>query len=134
MKKNKVLSLMLAGITSLTLVACGGNAVDTPTTAETAKPSDVKDMVKTDVVEDEVEGYTYGAGVTFHSDEPVTYSMMFSDHENYPYQKDWRLWSAIQEKTNVTFDLTLIARSDYEDKKSVLVNSGDSPYIIPKTY
>lgn len=134
MKKNKVLSLMLAGITSLTLVACGGNAVDTPTTAETTKPSDVKDMVKTDVVEDEVEGYTYGAGVTFHSDEPVTYSMMFSDHENYPYQKDWRLWSAIQEKTNVTFDLTLIARSDYEDKKSVLVNSGDSPYIIPKTY
>ena len=78
--------------------------------------------------------YTYGEDVTFHSDEPVTYSMMYSDHENYPYQEDWLLWSEIQKRTNVTFDLTVIARTDYEDKKSVLVNSGDSPYIIPKTY
>ena len=29
--------------------------------------------------------YTYGEGVTFHSNEPVTYSMLYSDHENYPY-------------------------------------------------
>ena len=48
--------------------------------------------------------YEYGAGKTFHSDEPVTYSMMFSDHENYPYKDDWRIWSAIEEKTNVKFD------------------------------
>ena len=98
------------------------------------KATSVQEMLNTEVVADEVEGYTYGMDKTFHSDEPVTYSMMFSDHENYPYQASWRLWSAIEEKTNVTFDLTLIARSDYEDKKSVLVNSGDAPYIIPKTY
>ena len=35
---------------------------------------------------EEAEGYTYGVDVTFHSDEPVTYTMMFSDHENYPLQ------------------------------------------------
>lgn len=78
--------------------------------------------------------YTYGEGETFHSDEPVTYSLMFSDHENYPYQKDWRLWSIIEEKTNVTFDLTIVARTDYNDKVSATVNSGSAPYIIPKTY
>lgn len=78
--------------------------------------------------------YTFGEDQTFHSNEPITYSMMFSDHENYPYNKDWRLWSAIQEKTNVTFDLSITARTEYENQKSLLVNSGDAPYIIPKTY
>ncbi|AIQ56237.1 sugar ABC transporter substrate-binding protein [Paenibacillus borealis] len=80
------------------------------------------------------EDYTFGEDQTFHSNEPVTYSMMYSDHENYPYNKDWRLWSAIQEKTNVNFDLAITARTEYENQKSLLVNSGDAPYIIPKTY
>lgn len=135
MKSKKILSLILAGVTSLTLAACGGSQ-ETNASKEGDKPkaTSVQEMLNTEVVADETEGYTYGEDKTFHSDEPVTYSMMFSDHENYPYQADWRLWSAIEEKTNVTFDLTLIARSDYEDKKSVLVNSGDAPYIIPKTY
>lgn len=81
-------------------------------------------------------GYDYGLNVTFHSDEPMTYSIMFSDQENYPFQEDWLLWQAIEERTNVniTDEMTLIARVDYEDKKSLLVNSGDAPYIIPKTY
>lgn len=136
MKKNKALCLLLAGMTSLSLAACGSNsgstATDTKQDAATTEASDAKtDAASSDAA---AEGYQYGAGVTFHSDEPVTYSMMFSDHENYPYKEDWRLWSAIKEKTNVSFDLTLIARTDYEDKKSVLINSGDSPYIIPKTY
>ena len=135
MKSKKMLSLMLIGATSLALTACGGKTEETTSQGgETAQATSVQDMLSTKVVEDETEGYTYGAGVTFHSDEPVTYSMMFSDHENYPYNADWRLWSIIEERTNVTFDLTLIARTDYEDKKSVLVNSGDAPYIIPKTY
>ncbi len=83
---------------------------------------------------DEAEGYTYGVDTTFHSDEPVTYSMMFSDHENYPYSADWRIWSAIEERTNVTFDLTTVARTDYNDKVTAMINSGSAPYIIPKIY
>lgn len=135
MKSKKILSLILAGVTSLTLAACGGSQeTNASKEGDTPKATSVQEMLNTEVVADEAEGYTYGADKTFHSDEPVSYSMMFSDHENYPYQASWRLWSAIEEKTNVTFDLTLIARSDYEDKKSVLVNSGDAPYIIPKTY
>lgn len=127
MKANNVLAVVLAGIMVISLAACGKNSSE-------VKQGNTKDPAKTDVADDSNLDYTYGADVTFHSDEPVSYSMMYSDHENYPYNKDWLLWSAIQEKANVTFDLTIIARTDYEDKKSVLVNSGDSPYIIPKTY
>lgn len=141
MKAKKVLALMLAGIMTISLAACGGDSGTSASNGEAEAPSveatAVADLFDTEVATDEAAdelGYTYGEGVTFHSDEPVTYSMMFSDHENYPYQESWRLWSAIEERTNVTFDLTLIARTDYEDKKSVLVNSGDAPYIIPKTY
>ena len=137
MKVKKVLGAALAGIMIFSLAACKESTTDAgkENAAETA--TNVADMLDTDVAADSKEAqldYTYGEDVTFHSDEPVTYSMMYSDHENYPYQEDWLLWSEIQKRTNVTFDLTVIARTDYEDKKSVLVNSGDSPYIIPKTY
>ena len=124
MKKRVIaltLSLLMAGTT---LAGCGGNSSskgeDGPTMS--AEEAD-KDL-----------DYTYGEGETFHSDEPVTYSMMFSDHENYPMQDDWLLWSAIEEKTNVTFDLTTVARTDYNDKVSASVNSGNAPYIVPKIY
>lgn len=137
MNVKKVLGAALAGIMIFSLAACKESTTDAgkENAAETA--TNVADMLDTDVAADSEEAqldYTYGEDVTFHSDEPVTYSMMYSDHENYPYQEDWLLWSEIQKRTNVTFDLTVIARTDYEDKKSVLVNSGDSPYIIPKTY
>ena len=101
----------------------GDNTSAAPNTASTNAPA-----------AGEAADYTFGADQTFHSNEPVTYSMMYSDHENYPYNKDWRLWSAIQEKTNVNFDLAITARTEYENQKSLLVNSGDAPYIIPKTY
>lgn len=133
MKMKKIMALVLTAAMTLSLAACGSGKED-DVKEETTQAATVEEMMNTDVVEDEAAGYEYGAGVTFHSEEPVVYSMMFSDHENYPYQESWRLFSRIEELTNVTFDLTLIARTDYEDKKSVLVNSGDSPYIIPKTY
>lgn len=80
------------------------------------------------------QGYTFGEGQTFRSKDPVTYSIMFSDQPTYPYKKDWRIWSAITEKTNVSFDINVIPATEYENKKSLLVNSGDAPFIIPKTY
>ncbi|MEG0689587.1 MAG: hypothetical protein RR466_12975, partial [Hungatella sp.] len=132
-KTNRVTAVLLSAVMALSLTACGGKK-EAVTTGAVADATAVADLLESKVEEGEAKGYTYGAGKTFHSDEPVTYSMMFSDHENYPYKKDWRIWSAIKEKANVEFDITLIARADYEDKKSVLVNSGDSPYIIPKTY
>ena len=85
------LSVLMAGTA---LAGCGGSSQkrDDDSAKLSAEDAD-KDL-----------DYTYGEGETFHSDEPITYSMMYSDHENYPYKEDWLLWKAIEEKTNVTFD------------------------------
>lgn len=121
--KKKLISMMLCGVMVILSAACGGSGGEKKSGS-----------VNADALKGEVEGYEYGADVTFHSEEPVTYSMLFSDHENYPYKEDWLLWKAIEEKTNVTFDLNSVARTDYNDKVSAMVNSGDAPYIIPKIY
>jgi putative aldouronate transport system substrate-binding protein len=121
-----LLALMLAFMAACTNGNKGASNNDTPAPSEVAN---TKDEAAVDAAD-----YAFGEDQTFRSNEPVSYSMMYSDHENYPYKEDWRLWSAIQEKTNVKFDLAITARSEYENQKSLLVNSGDAPYIIPKTY
>ncbi|WP_239616388.1 ABC transporter substrate-binding protein [Cohnella mopanensis] len=126
---KKTTGVLLAALLAVGLAACSNNNNEASSSAPSSAPASSAAASETTKL-----GYTFGEGNTFHSDEPVSYSMMYSDHEGYPYQKNWRLWSAIQEKTNVTFDLTLAARSEYENQKALLVNSGDAPYIIPKTY
>ncbi len=121
--RKRIIALTLAVAMAATMIAgCGGKSSKTDGPSLSAEKAD-EDL-----------DYTYGEDETFHSDEPVTYSMMYSDHENYPYNKDWLLWEAIEDKTNVTFDLTTVARTDYNDKVSASVNSGSAPYIIPKIY
>lgn len=124
---HKWLGVMMAVVLVLGLAACSGSdkSANTPTPDNKGTGNQTAE---------EAEDYTFGEGQTFHSNEPVTYSMMYSDHENYPYNENWRFWSAVKERTNVDFDLSITARTEYENQKSLLVNSGDAPYIIPKTY
>lgn len=131
-KLMKSTGVLIAASMVFGLAACGSDDSDSKG-AETKSATDTTSATDTAAKADAV-GYTFGENTTFHSDEPVKYSMMFSDNEGYPYKEDWRLWSAIKEKTNVEFDLTVTARAEYENQKALLINSGDAPYIIPKTY
>lgn len=70
----------------------------------------------------------------FKSDKPLEFTMMFNDMSNYPYQDDWLLWKEIKDRTNVTLKLISVPMSDYEQKKGILISTGDAPEIIPKTY
>lgn len=70
----------------------------------------------------------------FKSDKPLEFTMLYSDHPNYPYKEDWLLWKAIKDATNVTLKLTIVPFSDYTQKRSLLISSGQAPEIIPKTY
>ncbi|MGD7046141.1 extracellular solute-binding protein [Jeotgalibacillus proteolyticus] len=76
----------------------------------------------------------YSVGDQFKAEEPVEFSMLFSDHPNYPFKEDWLLMEEIEKRTNVSLDMTIVPMSDYAEKRSLLISSGDAPYIIPKTY
>ena len=82
-------------------------------------------------------GYTFGEGVTFHSDETVTYPMSFSDASWYAMQDTWLtegIFKDIENVTNVHLDITSYDSGDYNQKINLAINSGSAAYIIPKTY
>jgi putative aldouronate transport system substrate-binding protein len=120
MKKGyKKLFLLVAIISMLgsLLAACSGSK-------ETSK-----EVPKSKAAVDD-----YKVGSTFKAKEPLTFSFLYSDHPNYPLKKDWLLFEEIKKRTNVTLDPTIVPMSDYEQKRSLLMSSGNAPLIIPKTY
>ncbi|WP_338539900.1 extracellular solute-binding protein [Paenibacillus tundrae] len=77
---------------------------------------------------------SYNVGDTFKATEPFKLPILYSDHPSYPYNKDWLLIKKITELTGVTLDPTIVPMSDYPQKRSLLISSGDAPLVIPKTY
>jgi len=77
---------------------------------------------------------SYSVGDTFKSSEAFDLSILYMDQPTYPYKEDWLLWDHIKETTNVTLKPTIVPLSDYPQKRSLLISSGDAPLIIPKTY
>ena len=99
-------------------VSCGGNKTSKKASAE-------------------AKGYTFGEEVTFHSDDPVTYSISFSDAAWYAMQPEWEsegVFKKIENLTNVHLDITSYDSGDYPQKVNLAINSGSSTYIIPKIY
>jgi putative aldouronate transport system substrate-binding protein len=77
---------------------------------------------------------SFGVGDAFKATAPLTFSFLFSDMPSYPYKKDWLLFTKLAADTNVTLDATVVLSSDFEQKRSLLISSGNAPEIIAKTY
>lgn len=77
---------------------------------------------------------SFGVGDTFKATAPLTFSFLFSDQPTYPYKKDWLLFTKMASDNNVTLETTIVPSSDYEQKRSLLISSGNAPEIIAKTY
>ena len=137
--KKKLLSTMLTISMVASLAACtnGNGSGEEPAPSQNAIDNNTvtaTDEGSTAQPEEDL-GYTYGEH--FYSDEPVTYTMSFSDASWYPMTEKWvtdGVFAKITERTNVTLELTSIDSNDYNDKIALSVNAGDAPYIIPKTY
>lgn len=128
MKKQSKRFLALLSTTAImfSLAACGNDSKTEETSDSAIGEISPENSIGA------MENYT--AGEQFKATEPFDVSIMFSDHPNYPYKEDWLLFNKIEEETGVSFDTTIIPMSDYEQKRSLLISSGDSPVIIPKTY
>jgi len=77
---------------------------------------------------------TFAADTTFNAQEPLKFSMLWTDWPDNPVKGSWQIFDEIKKRTNVSLDLTHVPFSDAKEKTSLLVSSGDAPEIIPLTY
>ncbi|WP_397366688.1 extracellular solute-binding protein [Paenibacillus sp. JGP012] len=119
-KPRKMLGKMILAMTmSAVLAACSSGAGTGPDVSEVSTKAAME---------------SYNVGDTFKATEPFNLSILYSDHPIYPYKKDWMLFEKITELTGVTLEPTIVPMSDYPQKRSLLISSGDAPLVIPKTY
>ncbi len=107
-----------AGAAALAIAGCGGGG------SNSGQPSSGQ------------TGYmkNYGVGTQFKATEPLTFSILMLSNPAYPYNAKWPFFTDLRNMTNVSFNSTAVPYADYNTKRSVLINAGDAPMIIPKTY
>ena len=134
MKTTKLAKVMCVGLAVSmlsSLAACTG-------TKETTEVTTIPSQIETEPTETEENvPYTYGVGKTFHADQPVTYTMFFSDASWYPMVDTWKtegVFKKIEEMTNVTLDIKSYDSGDYMDQITLDIQAGNAAYIIPKIY
>ena len=76
----------------------------------------------------------FAADTTFTATEPLELSMLWTDWPDTPVKDSWEIFDEIEERTNVSITLTNIPFSDAEEKRSLLISSGDAPEVIPLVY
>jgi putative aldouronate transport system substrate-binding protein len=76
----------------------------------------------------------YKVGTQFKATEELSFSILYNNHPSYALKEDWLFWSELAKRTNVKLETVAVPLSDYEQKRSLLIGSGDAPFIIPKTY
>lgn len=135
MKKLKFTSALLATVMAgSAFVACSSSTGDNETEGTTTIPKAIE-TESTTTAED--LGYEFGVNTLFHSDEPVEYSMYFSDASWYPMVDTWQtegVFKKIEELTNVKLNIIAYDSNDYMNNVTLDINAGDSAYIIPKIY
>ena len=63
--------------------------------------------------------------------EPIKISLYYSDNATLPFQEDWLVVKAIEEKFNVDFTFEVIPIADYATKVSLALNTGtNTPDVI----
>jgi len=133
----KTTTLKKASCVGLTLSMLTGFAACSTGASETSEATTIPSQIETTAETEEDLPYDFGYGVTFHADEPVTYTMFFSDASWYPMVETWQtegVFKKIEELTNVTLDIKSYDSNDYMEQVTLDINAGNAAYIIPKIY
>ena len=137
MKNRKIKAIVSSSL--ILSMSLGVGCSSTTETTESTPITTIADVIETSDTEetDESLGYVYGLDTTFHADEPVTYTMYFSDASWYPMVDTWEsegVFQAIEDLTNVHLELIPYDSSDYMQNITLEINAGSAAYIIPKIY
>ena len=133
----KTTTLKKVSCVGLSLSMLAGFAACSTGTSETTEATTIPSQIETTAETEEQLPYDFGYGVTFHADEPVTYTMFFSDASWYPMVETWQtegVFKKIEELTNVTLDIKSYDSNDYMEQVTLDINAGNAAYIIPKIY
>lgn len=76
----------------------------------------------------------FGVGTQFKATKPLTFSILMLSNPAYPYNANWLFFKDLTKMTNVSLDSTVVPYADYSTKQATLINAGQAPLIIPKTY
>lgn len=76
----------------------------------------------------------FAAGTSFKATEPVELSLMYRDHPDYEVQDDWSVFQHLEDDRNVTFSRTDVPLADWDQKKALLIGSGEASDLMPVTY
>ncbi len=61
---------------------------------------------------------------------PTPISMLYSDNAGFPFNPDWPIIAAIEERGNVDLDIQVVPLTDYATKAQLMINAGEAPDII----
>jgi putative aldouronate transport system substrate-binding protein len=76
----------------------------------------------------------YTVGTQFKATQPLKFSILILSNPAYPYNANWLFFKDLTKMTNVSFNPTVVPYADYATKQAALINAGQAPLIIPKTY
>jgi putative aldouronate transport system substrate-binding protein len=114
---------------ALGLAACGGGDE-----GETGDGDATGDAVTIGAEQSVGAMEEFAAGDTFQATEPVELSLLYRDHPNYPVQDDWSIFQQLEANQNVTFARTDVPLADWDQKKALLIGSGETSDIMSVTY
>lgn len=118
-KKNALLALISVMLLTLSLAACSSkngnsgnsNSAAPSPSAATATPETTKEPEK--------------------AEEPLKFSVYYSDNATLPFQKDWLVIQELQKRYNVDINFEIIPIADYQTKVSLALNTGvNAPDVI----
>lgn len=113
---------------ALGLAACGSGGDDDGGGESSAAAASIDAEHSVGAMDD------FAVGTAFKATEPVKFSLMYRDHPDYPVKDDWSVFQHLEDDRNVTFDRTDIPLADWDQKKALLVGSGEGSDIMPVTY
>lgn len=114
-KKYALQALVLLMMLTLTLSACssknnnGNSGAATPTPGSSSSPTTTPDK----------------------AEEPLKFTVYYSDNATLPFQKDWLVIQEIQKRYNVDIKFEVIPIADYQTKVSLALNTlNNAPDVI----
>jgi len=133
-KKFQFLSLMfLMGLAVLVLTACGSDDNNQTTPGNNAQETTGGGN---DDGMDGAQGWRgamedFGVGVPFRATETLDLTMIFRELAENPFNEDWEMLQLLQEMTNVSLDVEHIMHEDFEDRRNLLLATGQAPELMP---